>query len=241
MKHLSTIFLLLIVLNGKLISQSSNSYIPPKYPTGPKEFSIYAQKYIIYPQTALEQQKTGTVDVTIYINKEGKVKLVRTAGNNVEFNNETKRVLKLSPNWTPGSRNNVPIDTMISLKVYYCMEKENPEATENDVCIVVYHESINPSDFEKMEKEDKERAIKSEKAKKLNEEGSILMQEKKFEEAVKKFTEAITLAGMRNIYLYNRGLAYLNLKQDDKAREDFLEAYRKGDEDSGKIYNDLFK
>ena len=75
----------------------------------------------------------------------------------------------------------------------------------------------------------------------MNEEGSVLLKEKHFDEALEKFNEAILLAGNINAFLFNRGLTYLNLKQDDKAREDFLEAYRQGDEDSGKIYNDLFK
>jgi len=234
---------MLVFTIGNLCAQSetSSTYTPPQFPKGPKEFSVYAQKYINYPQTALQQEITGVVEVTMYINKEGKVKLVRTSGNNVEFNNETKRVLKLSPNWEPGLRNAIAIDTMINLKVYYCLEKANPKATGNDICIIVYKEPLKMEDFDKIEKEEKEWAIKMDKAKKLNEEGSILLKSKQFEEALKKFNEAIELGGHKNAFLYNRGLTYLNLKQDDKAKADFLEAYRQGDEDSGKIYNDLFK
>ncbi len=243
MKHFTSIFILFVLLTGNLISQpeNTNSYVAPKFPNGPKEFALYAQKFINYPISNSGERLSGVVDVTIYINKEGKVKLVRTAGPNLELNNETKRVSKLSPNWNPGSRNGNPIDTIITLKFYYCLEKPNSKATANDVCIVVFKEALTEPDIKKMELKEKEYAIKNGKAITLNEEGSSLMQAKKIEEAVRKFSEAIELVGMRNAFLYNRGLAYLNLKQDDNAKADFLEAYRKGDEDSGKIYNDFFK
>lgn len=243
MKLLWSFLLTTLFLNTNLVSQVAltASYVPPKFPNGPKEFSTYAQKYINYPVTASGERVQGTVDVTIYINKAGKVKLVRTAGSNVEFNNETKRVLKLSSNWEPGLRNGAAIDTMLTLKVFYCLEKDDPNATENDICIIVYRQPMTMDDFEKDKIEEKQRYVKMTNAKKLNEEGSQFMQSKQYEEAIKKFSEAILIAGNVNSFLYNRGLAYLNLKQDDKAKADFLEAYRKGDEDSGKIYNDLFK
>ncbi len=216
-------------------------YIPPRFPNGIKALSTYAQTYMNYPNSALEQGIQGVVNTVIYINKEGKVKLVRANGVNVEFNNEAKRVLKLSPNWEPGSKNGIVIDTMVNMKVYFCLEKADPKVTENDICIIMYSEPLKPEDFEKSEREQKQRKVKLENAKKLNEEGSVLLKEKHFEEALEKFNEAIRIAGNLNAFLYNRGLTYLNLKQDNKAKEDFLEAYRQGDEDSGKIYNDLFK
>jgi tetratricopeptide (TPR) repeat protein len=127
------------------------------------------------------------------------------------------------------------------LKVYYCLEKADPKAAENDICIVVYRQPLTKDDFEKDSQEQKKQHVKMVNAKKLNEEGSALLNEKRFEEALEKFNAAILIKGNVNAFLYNRGLTYLNMKQDDKAKADFLEAYRKGDEDSGKIYNDLFK
>ncbi len=243
MRNLKSLLIITVFLTGSLISQVAitASYAPPKFPKGPKEFSMYAQKYINYPQALLNQKITGSVDVTMYINKEGKVKLVRTSGSNIEFNNETKRVLKLSSNWEPGLRNGIAIDTMLNLKVFYCLEKADPNATENDICIIVYNQPMTIDDLEKDKIEEKQRSVKMTNAKKLNEEGSVLLKDKHFEEALDKFNQAILIMGNINVFLYNRGLAYLNLKQDDKAKADFLEAYRQGDEDSGKIYNDLFK
>jgi tetratricopeptide (TPR) repeat protein len=243
MKRFRPFFLITLFLTGNLLSQVAltGSYVPPKFPKGPKEFSTYAQRHIKYPQSAYNQRITGIVDVTMYINKEGKVKLAKTTGSNMDFNNETKRVLKLSPNWEPGLKNGNPIDTMVSLKVFYCFGKVDSTATENDICILIYQVPYSPESEEKFLIEEKQRHVKMTNAKKLNEEGSILLKEKHFEEALEKFNEAIRIAGNVNAFLFNRGLTYLNLKQDDKAREDFLEAYRQGDEDSGKIYNDLFK
>ena len=164
MKRFRPLFLIALFLIGNLVSQVTltTSYVPPKFPKGPKEFDNYASKYIHYPLTLLQQGITGVVDVIMYINKEGKVKLVRTAGYNIEFNNEAKRVLKLSPNWLPGKRNEIAIDTMVNLKVYYCLEKEDPKATENDVCIVIvsYQEPLIKENFEKENQEEKKRQIK---------------------------------------------------------------------------------
>ncbi len=69
-------------------TDSLNKYIPPKYVSGIKELRSYACKYISYPQFAKEQEISGVVDATIYIDKTGKVKLVRTQGTIPEFNSE---------------------------------------------------------------------------------------------------------------------------------------------------------
>jgi tetratricopeptide (TPR) repeat protein len=104
-----------------------------------------------------------------------------------------------------------------------------------------YARPLSDEDFEASNMSPKEQKARMTLANKLNEEGSALMQLKKHGEAAVKFNEAIEQGGNLTPFLYNRGLAYLNLNQDDKARADFLEAYRRGDEDAGKIYNNLFK
>lgn len=231
----------LFTVNTFSQTEIPKNYIPPEFKGGSEAFGAYASKYINYPQTEFEKGITGTVNTTLFINKEGKVKLVKTVGDNLSFNNETKRVLKLSDKWVPGQRNGAVIDTMINLDVYFSIGKANSKATKNDIVIVLYQETIKITDVEKLEIEEKEKAKKEETAIKLNEEGSVLLNAKKFDEALKKFNEAIKLGGNRNAFLYNRGLTYLNLKDDEKASADFLEAYRRGDLDAGKIYNDLFK
>lgn len=225
------------------IAQKDNSitYTPPKYPSGKTEFAKYVLKYISYPRQAVQDKVTGHVEATMYISKEGKVKLVKVSGKVPEFNSQVKRILKLSPNWEPGLKNGVPIDTMINQRVWFSLGTANPYSDTNDISVVLFTEAIKSNvSREEIVKEIEEYRKKSDEAKKLNEEGSALLKEKKFDEALVKFNEAIKVGGNINVFLFNRGLAYLNLKQDDKAKEDFLEAYRKGDEDAGKIYNDLF-
>lgn len=231
----------LFTVNTFSQTEIPKNYIPPEFKGGTEAFGRYVTKYINYPQTEFEKGITGIVKTKLYINKEGKVKLVKTVGDYISFNNETKRVLKLSDKWVPGQRNGAAIDTMINFDVYFSLGKANSKATKNDIDIVLYQETIKITDIEKLEIEEKEKVKKSETAIKLNEEGSVLLNAKKFDEALKKFNEAIKIGGNRNVFLYNRGLAYLNLKDDEKASADFLEAYRRGDLDAGKIYNDLFK
>lgn len=245
MKKTVILLSILFIFQAGVFAQSEvpNTYTSPEFPGGFKEFRKYAGTYINYPHPELEKRISGQVKTTLFINKEGKVKFVNTTGNNISFNNETKRVLKLSDKWVPGKRNGIAIDTMINFNVYFSSDKENPNATENDIEILIYFETIQITDMDikKAEEEEYEKDLLVKRAIKLNEEGSELLKSKQFDEAIEKFNEAIKLGGNRNAFLYNRGLAYLNLKDDEKAKADFLEASRSGDVDAAKIYNDLFK
>lgn len=245
MKHIIILLLTLISITTQVTAQTEvmNTYTSPEFPGGFKEFAKYAGTYINYPHPEMEKKITGVVKATLFINKEGKVKFVNTVGSNLSFNNEAKRVLKLSDKWVPGKRNEIAIDTMIHFNVYFSIDKTNPNATDNDIEILLYFEMIQMTDMDikKEEEAEHEKNLLVKRAIKLNEEGSELLKSKQFDEAIKKFDEAIKLGGNRNAFLFNRGLAYLNLNNDEKASADFLEAYRKGDAEAGKIYNDLFK
>jgi hypothetical protein len=106
------------------IAQNENSvnYVPPEFINGKAELSKYAIKYIRYPLSLVEQGVSGIVNVTMCINKAGKVKYVNATGRTPEFNSEAKRVLKLSPDWEPGRKDGIPTDTMINLKVFFLLE-----------------------------------------------------------------------------------------------------------------------
>ncbi|MES2397869.1 MAG: energy transducer TonB [Bacteroidota bacterium] len=238
------LFLLFVTINvycPKAQTDSAIKYTPPIFSNDHKALGKYVAKYIQYPRFAIDQGISDVVNATIYINKEGRVKFVNTLGKTPAFNAEAKRVLRLTPNWQPAFKNGVPIDTVVNQRVFFSLQKTNPEVKEEDIFIVIYREPLSNAEINYMIRNDEERTKKNNLAKKLNEEGSALLQLKKFDEALVKFNGAIEKGGNLNPYLYNRGLTYLNLNQDDKARADFLEAYRQGDEDSGKVYNDLFK
>jgi hypothetical protein len=227
-------------------SDSSLSYTPPEFIGGIKEFDNYATKYIRYPRTLLEQGIIGEVNTTIYINKLGKVKFVNALGKNVELNNEVKRVFKLMPDWKPAKKNGTFIDTMLNQRVVFLIQIDGQKmdsiaTNEQDIVVLNWSKKLSIQEMNESMERNKEKSEKIRNAFELNEEGSKLYAEKKYNEALVKFNYAIKNGGNVNLFLYNRGLTYLNLDEKEKAKNDFLEAYRQGDEDAGKIYNSLIK
>jgi len=71
---------------------------------------------------------------------------------------------------------------------------------------------------------DEDRTNNKEEADKLNQQGLASFKDKKFEEALKDFTEAINLASSEADGYINRGRAYVKLNQSEEAMADFNQA-----------------
>lgn len=64
----------------------------------------------------------------------------------------------------------------------------------------------------------------SEESDKHNSQGDTYYEANKYEDAIKEYTEAITLEGNNALYYHNRGWAYLNSSKDNEAMADFNKA-----------------
>jgi TonB family protein len=77
---------------------------------------------ITYPDDARNQKKEGQVLVEFVVSSDGTVKseCVRIVKGVFEsLDNEAKRVINLSPKWTPGTRNGQPIDMRMVMPINF--------------------------------------------------------------------------------------------------------------------------
>ncbi len=97
----------------------------PKFQGGDqKDFIEYIQKHIIYPDKAKENGICGKVFVQFVINEKGElvdIKIIR----NIDplLDNEVIRVLKQSPNWTPGKQRGKPVKTTMTIPIEFKITK----------------------------------------------------------------------------------------------------------------------
>ncbi|MGD0343051.1 MAG: energy transducer TonB [Bacteroidales bacterium] len=83
-------------------------------------FSEWAAKQIKYPEEAVKNKITGVVMTKFIVEKDGSVsRIVILKSVDPSLDNEAIRVIKSSPKWTPGMKNNVPVRVSIILPVEY--------------------------------------------------------------------------------------------------------------------------
>lgn len=92
----------------------------PEYPGGMVEFMKWLTKTLKYPEDALKRKIEGKVMVSFIVNKDGTlsdVKVVKPA--NPLLDAEALRVVKLMPNWKPGTENGKVCRTMIAIPIVF--------------------------------------------------------------------------------------------------------------------------
>lgn len=90
----------------------------PNYPGGIKEFYKFVGQNFQMPKTPSDVKLKGKVYLTFIIEKDGSLsefKILRDIG--YGSGEEAVRVLKLCPNWKPGTVDNKPVRTMYSLPI----------------------------------------------------------------------------------------------------------------------------
>ncbi|MDD4636169.1 MAG: M56 family metallopeptidase [Bacteroidales bacterium] len=84
---------------------------PPVFPGGDAKLMEFVQKIVQYPKEAKSRGEKGRVTVSFIIGKDGKV-----SGEKVErgvsplLDAEALRVMRLMPDWKPGTQNGVPVN-----------------------------------------------------------------------------------------------------------------------------------
>ena len=97
----------------------------PEFPGGEKALSKFLSKNIVYPKQAKKNGIKGTVIVTFVIDKEGKVtkpRVVRDIGGGCGA--EAIRVVKLMPNWKPGTQRGTPVSVTFNLPVRFKLDEQ---------------------------------------------------------------------------------------------------------------------
>jgi TonB family protein len=73
------------------------------------EFALWIGKQIKYPEEALKKKIIGNVTVSFIVEKDGTVSNVKVVKGVPELDGEAVRVVKSSPKWTPGVKDNSPV------------------------------------------------------------------------------------------------------------------------------------
>lgn len=94
--------------------------VAPTYPGGTEAFLGFVYKNLKYPKDAAKNGDQGKVIVSFVIDVDGSVtdaKIVR--GVSPSIDRETLRVIKMSPKWTPGTRNGKPVRVSWTCPVFF--------------------------------------------------------------------------------------------------------------------------
>lgn len=100
----------------------------PSYPGGIAKFYEYLGKEIKYPEVAKNNKTEGKVFVSFTVEKNGKLGDVRVIkGLSPETDAEAVRVIKNSPNWTPGILDSKPVRVKYNMNVNFSLKAANTE------------------------------------------------------------------------------------------------------------------
>lgn len=105
----------------------------PEFPGGQVEMIKFLSKNINYPTVALDQGVQGSIYVQFVIWKDGsvrEVKVLRGVGSSLD--NEAIRVIKMMPNWEPGTQRGIPVNTRYTLPIKFKLDAGNSTHNKED-------------------------------------------------------------------------------------------------------------
>lgn len=95
----------------------------PEFPGGENAFRNFLDNNIVYPKMAIRLNKEGYVSIEFVVDAEGKIsniKVTRALGAGCD--EEAIRVLKMMPNWKPGSQNGKKVPVIYKTKIQFVLE-----------------------------------------------------------------------------------------------------------------------
>ncbi|HEY0897246.1 MAG TPA: TonB family protein [Sphingobacteriaceae bacterium] len=92
----------------------------PVYPLGAKGFGTFLGRNIKYPPEARDQRVTGKVVLQLTVKEDGSLEDVIVAVPvHPSLDAEARRVLRLSPDWKPGTERGIPLPFTIRMPIYF--------------------------------------------------------------------------------------------------------------------------
>jgi len=121
---------------GTMASKTSSSMKPdkngvyemtevrPAFPGGHEALVNYINDHIEYPQSAIDNNVEGTVDVQFVVDENGSVSHAKVIGNKsqTDLDNEAVQVVSNMPKWSPGKVKGKNVKTRMVLPITYKME-----------------------------------------------------------------------------------------------------------------------
>ncbi len=97
----------------------------PAFPGGEEARVKFLLENMIYPQLAREKGYEGIVYVTFIVERDGRITEVNVLrGVHPSLDEEAIRVIKMMPNWIPGSHNGEPIRVQYNMPINFRLEKK---------------------------------------------------------------------------------------------------------------------
>ena len=97
----------------------------PEYPGGTNALYQFIANNFKYPDEALYLDQQGKIYVSFVINKDGKVEQIKILrGVSYSLDNEAMRVVKLMPNWTPGTQEGKIVKVRYTLPIVAKIEED---------------------------------------------------------------------------------------------------------------------
>ena len=97
----------------------------PSYPGGEPAAEQYINTHVQYPETALNYNKEGTVQVRFTVDKNGNVSNVHEVGGKLGegLDDEAMRVVASMSGWTPAMQNGEPVASTVTLPITFKIEE----------------------------------------------------------------------------------------------------------------------
>ncbi|MCW3102763.1 MAG: TonB family protein [Bacteroidetes bacterium] len=167
----------------------------PAFPGGDQAMTQFVQKNLQYPAVEREYGISGTVYVTFVVEKDGSlsgIRCLRGVNAGPGLNKEALRIISSMPNWIPGSQNGRLVRIQYNFPIKFRLE-------------------VKPLN----EKDMKETADKHYKK------GLALAKQEKYKEAIAEFDYTVFYLPADVDVLYQRGLAFHNLKNNKAACDEW--------------------
>ena len=99
--------------------------VRPAYPGGQTALEDYITNNVEYPQTAVDNNKEGTVNVQFTVDENGNVGNAKVLGNKLGdgLDEEAVRVISKMPKWTAGSVKGKNVKTRLTLPITFKIEE----------------------------------------------------------------------------------------------------------------------
>jgi len=98
----------------------------PTFPGGEKEMIRFIQSNTVYPVSAKEDGRSGTVYMNFVIDTDGNisdVKILKGVKNAASLEHEAARVIKMMPKWTPGRQNGRKVPVSYNLPYTFTLSR----------------------------------------------------------------------------------------------------------------------
>lgn len=169
----------------------------PGFRPGLDSLASFALNRLRYPAAQLDSCKTGVIEMSLVIHRDGSVNVE----NQLDFNSlgydfqwEAIRLANQTNGmWTPGTYNDKLVNTTQSFRVLFKSDKKNCAAANQ----------------------------RFDQAMLLADEGATLLESDQADAAIAKWTDALKLQPNNTEIIYYRGTAYLNQNKRDEACADY--------------------